>query len=122
MFVRPWARPLAAAMNSFRAGFRRSFFANSVANYRACCLGVGSYGASTRPAHPFDGTSKLRLREAENARRNRLEIVKARFHRADHGRDVLKWTSVLAGKHGLRRQRTRTHSTFDTVTCLVERA
>lgn len=50
--------------------------------------------------------SKLRLREAENARRNRLEIVKARSIGQISRRDLLKWGLFTAGgtlawKHGL---------------------
>jgi FtsP/CotA-like multicopper oxidase with cupredoxin domain len=50
--------------------------------------------------------SKLRLREAENARRNRLEIVKARSIAQISRRDLLKWglitgAGALAWKHGL---------------------
>jgi manganese oxidase len=51
-------------------------------------------------------TSKMRLREAENARRNRQEIVKALSHGQITRRDLLKWglftaTGALAWKHGL---------------------
>jgi len=35
--------------------------------------------------------SKLRLREAENARRNRLEIVRARSIGQITRRDLIKW-------------------------------
>ena len=50
--------------------------------------------------------SKLRLREAENARSNRLEIVKARSIGQISRRDLLKWglitgAGALAWKHGL---------------------
>lgn len=50
--------------------------------------------------------SKLRLSEAENARRNRLEIVKARSIGQISRRDLLKWGLItgggaLAWKHGL---------------------
>jgi FtsP/CotA-like multicopper oxidase with cupredoxin domain len=50
--------------------------------------------------------SKLRLREAENARRNRFEIIKARSIGQISRRDLLKWglitgTGALAWKHGL---------------------
>jgi FtsP/CotA-like multicopper oxidase with cupredoxin domain len=50
--------------------------------------------------------SKGRLKEAENARRNRLEIVKARSIGQISRRDLLKWglmsgTGALAWKHGL---------------------
>src|SRR5262245_30190500 len=50
--------------------------------------------------------SKLRLREAENARRNRLEIVKAFSIGQVTRRELLKWglftvTGALAWKHGL---------------------
>jgi FtsP/CotA-like multicopper oxidase with cupredoxin domain len=41
--------------------------------------------------------SKLRLREAENARRNRLEIVKARSIGQISRRDLLKWGLISAG-------------------------
>jgi FtsP/CotA-like multicopper oxidase with cupredoxin domain len=51
-------------------------------------------------------TSKLRLREAENARRNRLEIVRARSIGQITRRDLIKWGlftgfGALAWKHGL---------------------
>ena len=51
-------------------------------------------------------TSKLRLREAENARRNRLEIVKARSIGQITRRDLIKWGilsgfGTLAWKNGL---------------------
>jgi manganese oxidase len=51
-------------------------------------------------------SSKLRSREAENARRNRLEIVKARSIGQISRRDLLKWglitgAGALAWKHGL---------------------
>src|SRR5262245_31949247 len=51
-------------------------------------------------------TSKLRLREAENARRNRLEIVKARSIGQISRRDLIKWGiftgfGALAWKNGL---------------------
>src|SRR5229473_2096252 len=51
-------------------------------------------------------TSRMRLREAENARRNRLEIVKALADGQITRRDLLKWglftgAGVLAWKHGL---------------------
>ena len=50
--------------------------------------------------------SKLRLREAENARKNRQEIIKALSHGQITRRDLLKWglftaTGALAWKHGL---------------------
>ena len=50
--------------------------------------------------------SKGRLREAENARSNRLEIVKARSIGQISRRDLLKWglftgAGALAWKHGL---------------------
>ena len=50
--------------------------------------------------------SKLRLREAENARRNRQEIIKARSIGQISRRDLLKWglitgTGALAWKQGL---------------------
>ena len=50
--------------------------------------------------------TKRRLQEAENARRNRLEIVKALSHGQIARRDLFKWglfTAVggLAVKHGL---------------------
>jgi FtsP/CotA-like multicopper oxidase with cupredoxin domain len=50
--------------------------------------------------------SKGRLREAENARRNRLEIVRARSIGQISRRDLLKWglitgSGALAWKHGL---------------------
>jgi FtsP/CotA-like multicopper oxidase with cupredoxin domain len=50
--------------------------------------------------------SKLRLREAENARRNRLEIVRARSIGQISRRDLLKWglitgAGALMWKHGL---------------------
>src|SRR5688572_3116054 len=50
--------------------------------------------------------SKLRLREAENARRNRLEIVKAFSIGQVTRRELLKWglftaAGALAWKHGL---------------------
>ncbi len=50
--------------------------------------------------------SKLRLREALNARRNRLEIVKARSIGQISRRDLIKWGLIsgfgaLAWKHGL---------------------
>ena len=51
-------------------------------------------------------TSRSRLREAENARRNRLEIVKALSHGQISRRDLFKWglfttTGMIAAKHGL---------------------
>src|SRR5688500_20304640 len=51
-------------------------------------------------------SSKARLAEAENARRNRLEIVKARSIGQISRRDLLKWglitgAGALAWKHGL---------------------
>src|SRR5262245_59432024 len=50
--------------------------------------------------------SKLRSREAENARKNRLEIVKAFSIGQVTRRELLKWglftvTGALAWKHGL---------------------
>src|SRR5215510_14860988 len=50
--------------------------------------------------------SKGRLREAENARRNRLQIVRARSIGQISRRDLLKWglisgSGALAWKHGL---------------------
>src|SRR5262245_37076122 len=50
--------------------------------------------------------SRSRLREAENARRNRLEIVRARSIGQISRRDLLKWglitgSGALAWKHGL---------------------
>ena len=54
---------------------------------------------------PLDA-SKARVREAENARRNRLEIVKALSHGQISRRDLFKWglfttTGMIAAKHGL---------------------
>ena len=51
-------------------------------------------------------TSRSRLREAENARRNRLEIVKALADGQISRRDLFKWglftsTGLVAAKHGL---------------------
>ncbi len=50
--------------------------------------------------------SRTRLREAENARRNRLEILKALSHGQVTRRELLKWglftgAGVLAFKNGL---------------------
>ncbi len=50
--------------------------------------------------------SKARLREAENARRNRLEIVKAHSQKQLTRRDLIKWgvisgTGLLVPMHGL---------------------
>jgi len=50
--------------------------------------------------------SRIRLSEAENARRNRLEILKALSHGQITRRDLLKWglftgAGMLAWKHGL---------------------
>src|SRR5450432_2150021 len=50
--------------------------------------------------------SKARLREAENARKNRLEIVKALSHGTVSRRELLKWglitgAGLLAPIHGL---------------------
>jgi len=41
--------------------------------------------------------SKRQLREAENARNNRLEIVKALSHGQIHRRDLIRWGLVTAG-------------------------
>jgi FtsP/CotA-like multicopper oxidase with cupredoxin domain len=54
---------------------------------------------------PLDA-SKARVREAENARRNRLEIVKALSHGQISRRDLFKWglfttTGMIAAKNGL---------------------
>ena len=51
-------------------------------------------------------SSGIRLREAENARKNRLEILKALSHGQISRRDVIKWGlfsagGMLAWKHGL---------------------
>ena len=51
-------------------------------------------------------TSKLRLREAENARRNRWEILKALSHRQVTRRELIKWglftsAGVIVSKSGL---------------------
>src|SRR5262245_3771051 len=51
-------------------------------------------------------SSKARIREAENARRNRLEILKALADGQISRRDLLKWGLFSAGglilaKHGL---------------------
>jgi hypothetical protein len=53
--------------------------------------------------------STLRLREAENARNNRLQIVKARSIGQISRRDLFKWGlftvgGALAWKHGLNGQ------------------
>src|SRR5471032_1371253 len=50
--------------------------------------------------------SRIRLSEAENARKNRLEILKALSHGQITRRDLLKWgiftgAGMLAWKHGL---------------------
>src|ERR1043166_1083021 len=50
--------------------------------------------------------SKARIREAENARKNRLEIVRALSQGAVSRRELLKWglitgTGVIAPIHGL---------------------
>src|SRR5688500_20214676 len=50
--------------------------------------------------------SKARIREAENARRNRQEIIKARSTGQISRRELLKWGLISAGgalawKHGL---------------------
>ena len=54
---------------------------------------------------PF-GASRARLREAEHARRNRLEIVKALADGQISRRDLFKWgiftsAGLLAAKNGL---------------------
>ncbi|MGB5081818.1 MAG: multicopper oxidase domain-containing protein [Burkholderiales bacterium] len=55
---------------------------------------------------PEKKTSKLRLREAQNARRNRWEILKALSHRQVTRRELIKWGiftgfGTLAWKNGL---------------------
>src|SRR4051794_16732422 len=41
--------------------------------------------------------SKAQLRDAENARKNRLEIVKAYSHGQISRRDLVKWGLIIAG-------------------------
>ena len=51
-------------------------------------------------------TSRIRMQEAERARENRLEIVKAHSHGQITKRDMFRWGiygagGLIAAKHGL---------------------